>query len=302
MFKTLTPFRIEKFNLSGDQLSEKLKTLQFNHCDSSVLLSYGFCPVVDGDDSLVRKIGDGFLLSFRIEKKLLPASVVREFIKERVLKFVAAQGRKPKRAEKKEIKENVIASLIPKAFGVSKDTFIWIDINNQLVHVNSASKSTVGLLITALFKCVATDVEFHPISTKISPIKVMTYWLVSGNVPSEFTIDRDCLLKNSKSNASLRFSQQSLQEHVVNHIKEGQLPNELSLTWNDRVSFTLCADMSIKKIKFLEIVTEDKETITDDDLAALDAEVILDMSELMKLLPTLIKIMGGDDKEQTSKT
>jgi len=121
----------------------------------------------------------------------------------------------------------------------------------------------------------------------------MTNWLVTATAPAGFSIDNDCLLKNQSSNASLRFSKHPLEDSVEEHIKDGKLPMELSMTWGDRVSFSLGADWAIKKIKLLDVVTADHEK-AEDPIAEMNAEVMLDIGELLQIIPALIDAMGGE--------
>jgi len=292
MFKNLTIYRLNKFDLTASSLSSKLKEAQFNHCGSQTLVSSGFSPVSEVSDDLVREIQGNILVSFSIEKKLLPASVVKEFLKEAAIKATEQSGQKPGRRETKDIKEAVIASLLPKAFGVQKRFLVWIDPVNKWLCVNTASHAIAEQFLTFFFKCVSSDVDLKPINTASSPIVAMTNWLAQDSAPSGFTIDRDCLLKNPESKSSLRYSNHHLDD-IAEHISSGKLPNELAMTWKDRVSFTLGSDWAIKKIRLLDIVMEGAEAMEDEDV--LDADAMLCISELRKLLPDLITGMGGEE-------
>ncbi len=292
MFKNITAYRMNSFPFNKDTLNGKLETLQFNEVGSMQMTSVGFSPVVH--DFVHQIKDDGFLIQFTIGKKILPAAVVKEFMKEKISSFIEQQGRKPKGFEKKEMKEAVLAYCMPKAFSVPKHTLAWFDIKNKLFIVNSCSKSVVGLLISALFKATGTDIELIPIQTKNSPVNVMTKWLINDDVPGIFTVDSDCLLKNVEKKSSLRFSQTPVQdESVLTHVNEGQLPNELGMTWNSRVSFTLSADMSIKKINLFDIVNESKD-IPDDEIHSLEIDVLMEMHELTQIIHDLIDVMGGE--------
>jgi len=111
---------------------------------------YRFSPVADGN--LVHEIGGHLLLSFSVEKKSLPASVIKEFLAEDVRKYTEREGSRPGRKLVKEMKEEVIAKLAPKVFGVRKDTQIWLDPDNRWLCVNSASKGLVDQFLTDFFK------------------------------------------------------------------------------------------------------------------------------------------------------
>lgn len=290
MFKNIVFYRTAG-HLSASALAAKLHEREFNHCGSHSLISVGFSPVVDG--SLVHEVGKNQLISFSVEKKLLPASVVKEFVNAEIDKIIEAEGERPKRKRIKDIKAQVIDRLLPKAFGVRKDTLVWIDPVNGWLCINSASRSVVDQFMTAFFACVNNDLKVTPVETVMSPSAAMTDWLVNDNAPAGFSIDQDCLLKNPDSNASLRFSKHPLEGAVADHIGEGKVPTELAMTWKERVSFTLGADQSIKKIKLLDIVMEGVESV-EDPIAAMNADATLCINELVKLIPGVIDALGGE--------
>lgn len=291
MFKNLTVFRINQFNLTPNDFSKNLGESAFNRCGSHTLVSSGFMPPI-GKDNLVHRAGDYLILSFAIEKKLLPASVVKEFVNERVAEITEREGKRPKRKVITSIKEDVIDSLLPKAFGVRKNTLAWIDVKNKWLCIDSTSQSVVDLFTKAFFKCVGGDVSLKLVETNMSPVAAMSDWLLAGEAPDGFLIEQDCLLKNPDSDASLRFSKHPLGDGVASHIAEGKVPSELSLVWNGRVSFTLGANWTVRKIKLLDVTKEGQESI-EDEFAAFSADAMLDIGEIVQLLPDLVRAMGG---------
>lgn len=294
MFKNFTVFRLPRFNHDAQSLASALDDMQFNRCGSHTLLSMGFSPVAEGN--LVREAGDYLLISFSVEKKLLPASVVKEFVAEKVAEITEREGARPKHKVISMIKEDVVRELLPKAFGVRKDTLALISPKDGLLIVNSASASAVDRFVTAFVKCVVANggAEISIISTNQSPAAAMSGWLLGGAAPDGLEISRDCLLKNPDDGASLRFSKHSLDKAVADHVNGGKLPAELALTWRDRVSFTLGADMTIRKFKLLDVITEGVEPI-EDIVAAFDADVILDAGEMIPLVGALVDAMEGEN-------
>ena len=48
-------------------------------------------------------------------------------------------------------------------------------------------------------------------------------------------------------------------KEVQKHISSGKAPTKLGMSWNDRVSLILTADMTIKRLQFLDLVKDRAE-------------------------------------------
>jgi recombination associated protein RdgC len=64
------------------------------------------------------------------------------------------------------------------------------------------------------------------------------------------------------------------------------------MSWKDRVSFMLTDTLQIKKISFLDLAFEGRDTPEKDE--AFDADAALATGELCKLIPELIDGLGGE--------
>lgn len=76
------------------------------------------------------------------------------------------------------------------------------------------------------------------------------------------------------------------------HIEHGKLPTKLAMTWDDRVSFALTADLQIKNIVLLDAVIDGNSQ--DDD--GFDTDVAIATGELSRLIPDLIEVLGGEGR------
>lgn len=290
MLKNLTVFNVSRLDFDASKLASALHDVLFNKCGSQNPVSFGFSPVIK-DGGLTHQVGKHIFLNFSIEKKLLPASVIKEFTAAETDKFIEREGCKPNRKQAKEIKEGVVHSLMPKAFGVKKDTLVWISPKDNLLCVNSTSKGVVDLFLTALFKCTSDKIQMSLVQTERSPESVMTEWLVDGNVSHGFVINEDCLLKNTGAKSSVRISKRPLDtdDMVSKQISKGDIPAELALIWDDKVSFTLGCDLSIKKIKLLDVENEKIE----DEVARMEADLSLHTGLLSIMLSEIFASLGG---------
>jgi hypothetical protein len=131
------------------------------------------------------------------------------------------------------------------------------------------------------------------INTAQSPEAAMADWLVSGEPPTPFTIDRDCELKAADGEKPVvRYARHALDlPEIREHIAAGKRPTRLALTWNGRVSFTLTESLQLKKIAFLDGVFEGR--VADGD-EGFDANAAIATGELAPMIGELIDALGGE--------
>jgi recombination associated protein RdgC len=235
------------------------------------------------------------LIALRQEKKLLPARVVSQFVKQRAERIEAEEGFKPGRKRMKELKELVRDELLPRAFSLSSDTRAWIDPVGGWLVVDASSQSRADELIGLLAKCL-DGFPARPLKTVASPSASMTRWLVEDDVPVGFSIDQDVVLKAKDSKATIRYANQSLEtDEVQRHTKAGKQCTRLALTFADRVSFVLDANLGIKRVRPLDVLkeTEAGSAADTDAEARFASDFTLMTGELSSLLAAVLEALGG---------
>jgi recombination associated protein RdgC len=122
----------------------------------------------------------------------------------------------------------------------------------------------------------------------------MADWLVAGEAPANFTIDRDCELKAADGEKPVvRYARHALDiDEIREHIQAGKQPTRLALTWRDRVSFTLTEGLQLKKIAFLDGVFEGQAKPKGDE--GFDADAAIATGELAPMIDDLIDALGGE--------
>ncbi|WPB57027.1 recombination-associated protein RdgC [Xylophilus sp. GOD-11R] len=293
MFKNVIVYRIAP--QEGDallKLEAGLDKARFAPCGASQERSAGWVePRGEAHAPLVESIGGQWIMKFMVEAKVVPGTVVRRKLEERIAQIEKETGRKPGRKESKELKEDVLLQLLPMAFTRQGATPVWVDPEAGWLVVGSSAQARADEVVTALVDALP-GVTVVPLYTQQSAQSAMSDWLISQDPPEGFSIDRECELKASDdSKAVVRYARHPLDiEEIKGHIEQGKLPTRLALTWQDRVSFVLTEGMLIKKITFLEGVFEGGTQKED----GFDADAAISTGELGQLVPDLLEALGGE--------
>jgi len=293
-FKNIFIFRLAADSvITHDQLHEKLALKPLLPCSGLDKLSRGWVPC--HGDRLVHGSNGQFLFALGVEQKLLPATVINRFAKERVADIEAQQGYKVGRKELKEIKEAMTEELLPRAFALQRTTFAWLDSVNGYLVIDAASAAKADELLE-FYKKSLDEVPFRPLHTSVSPVAAMTDWLAGNNVPAGFTIDRELELRASgESKATIRYANHALEgDEILKHIAAGKRVTRLGMTWNDRVSFILTEQLQIKKLEFLDIIKEGSTAVAEDADEIFELDFTLMTGELAKMLADLTAALGGE--------
>lgn len=295
-FKNIFVYSLpDSTNLNADSLQDKLALKPLMPCSGLDKQSQGWISC-HGDDRLVHVANQHILLALGVEQKLLPATIINRFAKERVADIEAQQGYKVGRKELKDIKQAVTDELLPRAFALQRTTYAWLDLLNGRLIIEAASSAKADELLGLLGKTV-DNLPVQLLKTKLSPVAAMTDWLVGENAPAGFTIDRELELRASdESKATVRYANHTLEgDEILAHISGGKRVTRLGLTWNDRISFVLNENLQIKKIEFLDIIKEESSKVADNEIEMFELDFILMSGELAKMLTDLTEALGGED-------
>lgn len=293
-FRNLKMYRINPaWACSAYQLQEALERLQFTLAGALEGMSVGWVQP-QPDTGLVYAQGDQWLLALRIEKKLLPASVVNAATRERCRQIEEQQGYRPGRKQTREIREQVTDELLPKAFSVARDTRVWIDMRNCWLVIDTASGAVADVVLGALGKAL-DPFPLLVLHTEVSPAVAMTNWLVFDEPPPNFSIDQDTELQsNRESAAKVRYQRLSVDlDDVRRHVEAGRTCTRLALTWADRVSFVLTDGLELRRVVPLDVIQHGRQT-AETEADQFDSDFALMTGELSLLLGDIVEALGGE--------
>lgn len=294
-FKNLKVFRLtEHWSKNMNALEAALKADAFTPAQDLAATATGWVPPRDDDERLAVDIQGQYLLAFRIEKKLLPSTVINQTVKARAQALEEEQGYAPGRKQLRDLKETVTDELLPRAFSIARDIRIWIDPVNQWLVIDAAAAGQSDEVLSALGRSL-NPYPVEPLKLEHSPTSLMTEWLLSGEPPAGFTIDDDSQWQaTGEQAASIRYVHHDLPtETIQNHVEDGYQCTRLALTWQDRTSFMLTDTGDLKRITPLEVLQERAgEAIVQTPAEKFESDFTLMTSELAKLFSELMPVLG----------
>lgn len=292
-FKNIRAYRFTRdVELVADTLEKQMADFAFKPCGSHDIASFGWDSAIGGE-SFLHVASGNYILRAKLEKKNIPAYVIKDAVNAKAAKLEAEQQRKLAKAEKDTIKDEVIHDLLPRAFSKITTTQIWIDIKSKLVFVDASSVKGAEDALALLRKTIGS-LPVVPLSFQ-KPIELtMTEWVKSGESPAGFNLLEAAELKSVMEDGGvIRCQQQELtSEEIAAHIDAQKVVTKLELKWQDRITFILNHDGSIKRIKFadeLRCQNDDSE----DELSRIDADFALMTGELSSMIKQLTDALGG---------
>ncbi|MBG2838964.1 recombination-associated protein RdgC [Proteus terrae] len=297
-FKNILVYRLNKeIALSMDELEQQLASLAFTPCSSQDMTRTGWVsPMGDRGEALIHVTGKQVMMCARKEDKILPATVIKQALQDKVEKLEGEQGRKLKKTEKATLKDEVVHTLLPRAFSKFSQTFIWLNLEKQLVIVDSGSAKRAEDNLALLRKTLGS-LPVVPLNFNESVELKMTEWVRSGELPAGFTLMDEAELKAVLDEGGvIRCKKQELvSDEIATHIEAGKFVTKLSVDWEDRLQFMLCDDGSIKRIKFSETLREQNDDIDKADFTQrFDADFVLMTGELSALIERVTEVLGGE--------
>ncbi|MCX7273467.1 MAG: recombination-associated protein RdgC [Burkholderiales bacterium] len=293
-FRNLIIYSVPRgWDLAPEALAALLAPQAFAPGTSREESTIGWVPPREGDDSLVFTINQQMLLTLRQEKKLLPAKVVTQVLKQRAEQIEAEDGFKPGRKRLKELKEQIRDELLPRAFSLASDMRVWIDPVGGWLVIDSTSAARAGEVFSLLVKAI-DRLPARPLKVAGSVAGEMTAWLSTGEAPAGFTVDQDAELRARDGKATVRFANQSMDlEDVARHTRAGKQCTRLALTWADRISFVLTDKLEIKRVRALDVLKEAAASAEGDAAERFASDAMLMTGELSKLLAEVVDCLGG---------
>ena len=297
-FKNLCLYQFESaFPLDAEALADKLAAFAFRPCGKLDLEAAGWAsPLGDAHEPLVYAAGGYLMICLKEENKLLPASVIKEVLDERVGELQDKEARKIRKREKDRLKDEIVIDLLPRAFSRTRRTYAYIDTREGWMVVDAGTWNKAEDLTERLRDALGS-LPITPPQLETAPQAVMTRWLATGQMPPDFSLGEECVLVDPElEGGEVRCKRQDLTANEVrNHISAGKRVGRLALNWQDRMSFLLDADSSVKRLRFNDVIAEDNGDLeAESDLERFDSDFSVMTLELARLIPRLMEVLGPE--------
>lgn len=300
-FRNARVFRFTKpFDISAEALEEKLQGDAFKPCGPQETSREGWVPPLGKhSEQLVHSANGYHLIALRKEEKILPGSVVKEVVEERAEAIELEQGRKVRRKEKDEIKEQVLLEMLPQAFSKNRRCYAYLAPQDGVLVVDAGSAKQAEDLASTLRKSLGS-LPVRPPVVQQAPAFTFTGWLnQTVDRPAQLVLGNECELKDpSEDGGVVRCKGLDLQaDEIRNHLDAGMQVTKLAVTWEDNVSFLLDEELGIRRIKFGDTLQDQLDGVDSDDaVARFDAAFTLMTLELSRMIPGLLEALGGEDR------
>lgn len=298
-FKQLNFYPINLETLPDlDTLTAKLSEAEFAPITGLDWFSEGFTAPQSFSPELVFPADFTWSIALKKAEKVLPASVIREILDDKVAEIQTAEARSVGRKEKQELKEQITDDLLPRAFTRSSRTQAICDTKHGYLLINNANANKAENLLSKLREALG-GLEARLPQTQQSPSSLMTEWLLQGACQGGFELDDNCEIKGSGDVVPvIKIAKQDLTApEVVQHLKDGKTVTQLGLVWREQIAFVLDANFALKRIQYLDVLQEEAEQHSDDAASLAFASQILMAESIGNMISELAGYLGGWQKQ-----
>lgn len=255
-------------------------------------LGFGL-PAPGASDELVwNGAGNVNMFCLKIHKRDLSGATIKEFVAKRAAKIEERESRKVYRKEYAQLKEEVEAELLPKAF-IKHSAILMMAIGDLLVVGASTAKNAEDALST-LRDAIGT-LGVRPFTTKVAPEEWLTKRILRDGKVGDLVRGDSAKLANEAKDV-VTFKGVNLgDEEPQAYADSGFRVKEISLDFRGDMFFRMTDTLIIKGIKFTDTLITSSRRDTDGDLAAtVDADIILFSDSITGIVETLIDELGEE--------
>lgn len=295
-FKNAIVYQLNKDNLFDTQaITNAVNACPFVPCGNTDSMRSGWVsPFGESQDNpLVLDNNGQMLLRLKKEIKILPSSVIKQALAEKVTQQEQLFNRKLKKAEKLSLKDEVYIDLLPRAFSKYQFFWLWIDTVNKRVIVDSSSFKQAEDILALLRKEMGT-LALTPYASDTPLEKILTKWVRESLSFPPIILGDEIELKDAlEENIVVKCKNQEINsQEIFVHIDSGKQVSKLKLIDERGVSFILNRDFTLKRIKFDNaIVDKNEDFLPEESDAKLEADFMLMTNQLTDTFKSVQKII-----------
>lgn len=292
-FKNAQVFRLsDSVSPDIEFWQEQMQQHLWAPCLQQQPVSLGWVPAIPNSETLIHASGDFWLLCLQRQERLLPGSVIREVLQEKVEALQSGEDRRVGSKERQTLKDEVIFSLLPKAFVRTSRHYLMVDLKQKLLIVDAASEARADE-VTSFLRETLGSLPLTLLQSHCQPSALLTQWIASPDdiAPGWELLPDLELTQSSNSDIKVRLKNLDLDsESIASHIQQDGRVMQIAVNWQDRVEAIITAKSQLKRIRFADLITEQALDQSDDDkYSQFDASFTLMANELSNLIAEMIK-------------
>lgn len=296
-FKNAIIYQLNKDNLLEKELIDKaINASPFLPCGNTDSTKSGWISPYgeNNDNPLMIDINGQLLLRLKKETKILPSTVIKQALNDKIAKQENMLGRKLKKIEQQSLKDEVFIDLLPRAFSKYHFTWLWIDTREKRVIVDTSSFKLAEDILALLRKEMGS-LAITPLSSQQPLDKIMTNWVRNGEQHSPLQLGNEIELKDLlEENQVVRCKNIEIDSpEVFIHIDAGKQVSKLHLADERGLSFILNKDYTLKRIKFdSDIIDKNDDFMPEEKDKKIEADFIIMTKGLSDSINSLIKTVN----------
>ena len=297
-FKNLKLYAItQDMDFKEQDIEDKLGEFKFRHCGNQELATMGWASPFNQGDSLIHAASGKVWLTLKKQERILPAAVVNAELADKVALVESETGSPVGKKAQQDMKQEIIHRLLPQAFTKNSFTHGFISMADKLVVVDASADGKAEAFLAMLRKAIGS-LPVMPLARQ-SVQAELTSWLSKDGAPNDISILEEAELKAlEEDGAIIRCKNQDLySDEIVQHLEAGKSVQKIAIEWNETFSAIIQEDLSIKRLKFSDVIREQNDDIPKDQmLARMDANFALMSAEVVRFAYRLKEIFALEDQ------
>jgi recombination associated protein RdgC len=220
--------------------------------------TFGWIPAFSDSELFCESVSGRLFFTAQIQEKILPASVVNDHLTEKLDEIENAEGRRPGRKEREQLKEDIRAALLPKAFHKTKRVSAWIDPRNNWLIVNASSEKTADDF-TAQLREALESLSILPFAKSATGAELLTQWYFEPEERPEgceleaeldLSMAQDSTVKAKYKNLDLEAPE------IKQSLESGMRIRQMAMAFEEQCQFVINEKLQIKRIKYQDKLIE----------------------------------------------
>lgn len=291
-FKNLQVFSFtDAFQFTAEQVNERLAAHEFAPITQMQESSFGWVPSFRDSSLFCEQVSGRLFFTAQIQDKILPASVVNDHLTEKLDLIELDEGRRPGRKEREQLKEDIRAQLLPKAFNKTRRLSAWIDPAKGWLIINASSDKSADDFTAHLREALGT-LQVIPFAKSTSGSELLTGWFLDATtrpVDTELEAELELTMVQDPT-VKARFKNLDLgSPEIQQALDSGMRIRQMAMNLIDHCQFVINEKLQIKRIKYQEALLEKANDMEDPRSDALL------MSDTVSQLLMLIEPYTRDD-------